>query len=109
MEKLFIFQINIHFLCEIIQFIAKHIAPESIDGAADANKDIRNKLWDISHKRAVYPQLFVRPASEGTASSSSDVTHWKFLGDWTSIKELNEDNDSSKALDNLLNDIVRKH
>lgn len=85
---------------------------ETIDGANESNKDIRNKLWEISHKRAIYPQLFVRPAVGGSVNDHSHTTitsNWKFLGDWSMITELNEDNSTTKALDNLLNDLVRKH
>jgi hypothetical protein len=33
------------------------LVPQTIDGAAADKREIRGKLWDISKKRAVYPQV----------------------------------------------------
>lgn len=100
-----------------------------IDGANAKNKDIRSKLWDVSKKRAVYPQLFVRrergggsagaasgspstvgqpPVSVPADSSISPNDPFEFIGDWEMVRDMNERNDKSRELDQAFEGVVRE-
>jgi hypothetical protein len=59
----------------------KKLALEKLDGAAEANREQRSKLWGISGKRAVYPQLFAR---------AGDGSTWRFIGDGEGLKTMVE-------------------
>lgn len=53
---------------------------DDIDGAMPEHKDLRNRLWDVSKKRGVYPQVFVEDG-EGKIT---------YIGDYEVIEHLNE-------------------
>jgi hypothetical protein len=55
------------------------IAVTEVDGANADNKDERSRLWGVSGKRAVYPQVFVEVGSNLT-----------FIGDGEDIQDLND-------------------
>lgn len=53
---------------------------DDIDGAKPEHKDLRNRLWDVSKKRGVYPQVFVE-------DGQGIIT---YIGDYDVIEHLNE-------------------
>jgi hypothetical protein len=81
----------------------KRIAVEQVDGSNAANKELRARLWALSGKRAVYPQLFSRMT--GAAGGDGE---YRFLGDWESISFMVENNDDRHALTELLKGLRRK-
>lgn len=77
-----------------------------MDGASPENRELRSKLWDISGKRAVYPQLF----AFGAADKSNPLTidgDWKFIGTWEDIHGMVEMNEHDKSLDTMLDVFIR--
>jgi len=71
----------------------KKITYELIDGANAQNRDARAALWEVSGKRAIYPQLFAKHAESGVHD---------FIGDWAAIFELVESNEVTHGLDAAL-------
>lgn len=66
---------------------ALNIAVTEIDGANADNKDERSRLWAVSGKRAVYPQVFVEVASD-----------LSFIGDAEELQDLNDGGQLEAAL-----------
>jgi hypothetical protein len=85
----------------------KGVAYDLIDGANADNKDIRAKLWGISGKRAVYPQLFARLSSTGGGGSGSSG-EYRFICDWAALEFLVENNEEQHGLDAALAGLERK-
>lgn len=57
----------------------RKIEHSELDGADQENVEMRNKLFGISGKRAVYPQCFM--------TSGDEIT---FVGDWEAVEALLE-------------------
>ncbi len=69
----------------------------TIDGAQDANHDLRGKLWAVSGKRAVYPQLFIEEGGNYT-----------FVGDFEAVSALVENDSEEHGLTKALDGVARK-
>mmetsp|Transcript_159512 Transcript_159512/g.281565 ORF Transcript_159512/g.281565 Transcript_159512/m.281565 type:complete len:120 (+) Transcript_159512:54-413(+) len=53
---------------------------EEVDGTLEENRELRSKLWDISGKKAEWPQAF----------ALKDDGEYVFLGDHELIQKVNE-------------------
>ncbi|EEC50593.1 predicted protein [Phaeodactylum tricornutum CCAP 1055/1] len=69
---------------------ARGISFETLDGADPTNKELRDKLFEISGVRANYPQFFLVDGSDNIP---------RFLGDWEKVEALN---DASSLPDHIL-------
>ena len=65
----------------------KCIQVSLIDGSAAVNKALRTRLWNISQKPAVYPQLFACTSSE---QACQDPTTYTFIGTGEQLLDLVE-------------------
>lgn len=61
---------------------AKGVRFKELDCSLEENREERNRLWGISGKRAVYPQVFIGDT---------------FIGDYEAIMELNEADEDTEA------------
>lgn len=66
---------------------ALDIQPIYIDGSDPKEKDRRNELFDLSGKRGVYPQLFVRKQETGKVEYFADFEKIQVLHDCGILKE----------------------
>lgn len=67
----------------------KKVRYEKLDAADPANREERNRLWEVSGIRGVFPQVFI--VNEGGEAS--------FVGKKADIEEMVETNESSGAFD----------
>lgn len=63
-------------------FEAKGVRFKELDCSLEENREERNRLWGISGKRAVYPQVFIGDT---------------FVGDYDAILEMNEADEDTEA------------
>lgn len=70
-----------------------------LDGANEGNRPLRNALFGVSGKRAVYPQVFMRTGD----------AEYTFLGTYDSLHEVNEatEGGNSAAFDALFAGVAR--
>jgi len=66
-------------MCKVILDSIK-VDYDDIDGAVPENKELREKLWAVSKKRGLYPQVFHEDAAGKI----------KYIGDYEVIQHLNE-------------------
>lgn len=80
-----------------------------IDGTAPDMKEVRNKLFEVCGKRAIYPQVFTRddPSTDDSVTMPSASEAFAFVGDWESISSANERNEREGAFDALWTGITR--
>ena len=81
-------------LFEALRLIYTHI-----DGSEAENLDQRAALWEVSQRRAIYPQAFSRNTVTGLI---------QFLGDWPTIERHNETNAELHGLDELFAGLPRQ-
>lgn len=78
---------------------SKGVLVSTVDGAVAQNKDERSAMFELSGKRAVYPQLFKQNVADGSRT---------FVADGEGFMHMLELNDHDHAFDALLAELVKK-
>mmetsp|Transcript_22216 Transcript_22216/g.52264 ORF Transcript_22216/g.52264 Transcript_22216/m.52264 type:complete len:105 (-) Transcript_22216:40-354(-) len=72
-------------------FTAKGVRYKEMDCSLEENREERSRLWGISGKRAVYPQVFIGD---------------KFIGDGDAIFEMNEIDEETEAFEKAFGEVM---
>lgn len=81
-------------------FEMKKLQYVTVDGADPVNKDMRNLFFEKSGLRAKYPQVFFRTSGSPSAPPSTSDSY-EFVGDFDSIRHMNEVNEVNNNFDNV--------
>lgn len=71
----------------LLMFQALDIQPVYVDGSDPKESARRNELFDLSGRRGVYPQLFVRKKETGKLEYFADFNKIEALNDCQMLKE----------------------
>ncbi len=75
----------------------KNIPFTLVDGSDTTNKELKERLWSISGKRLLYPQVFFREPSTDS---------YTFFGDWHHVHVLTEHNEHTGEFDTAFEGVV---
>ncbi len=90
----------------------RSIRPLVVDGADPSSKDLRARLWGVSGRRAVYPQLFLlhsssipRAADRTLRPEDVPAEAITFVGDWSAVAAMNERDGTTRELTRALSEV----